>query len=291
MSARPLTLRLEGGGALVSTDDGDSWPLDERAAAHIRDICGAAAELEAPAAPMLSAATRGALAEAQAIRPVTSRHCSPAPSAPLAAATHEPLALGPLVLSDSRQFRDVLESRRSERKFEPPSLAQLATVLVRAGRLRGWRDAPQGAQEETRALPSAGACHPIELHVLTSGVEGLPNGRWAFDPLRCSLQRLDFPPEQEERAFPPPGFTLPHGYAAVFAVAHFQRTLRRYPAGASLVWRDAGVVLAGLHLCASDLGLASCIVATTATLGASSRSAVVDLGSVLLGQRPLGAGA
>jgi len=253
MSTRPLTLRLEAGEAVVSTDHGDSWALDGRAAAQVRDICDAAADRKAPDSPALSAATRGALAEAQMIRPVPSRDGSPSEPAPVAAATPEVLALGSIVLSESHPFRDVLESRCSEREFEPPSLAQLATVLVRVGRLRGWRDAPHAAQEETRALPSAGGCHPVELHVLTSGVEDLPDGRWAFDSLRCSLLRLDSAPEQGERTYPPPGFTLPHGYAAVFAVAHFQRTLRRYPAGASLVWRVAGVVLAGLHLCASVL--------------------------------------
>jgi hypothetical protein len=69
--------------------------------------------------------------------------------------------------------------------------------------------------------------------------------------------------------------------AVVFAVATPDRTLDRYPDGMSLVWRDAGVVLQTLHLLAIDVGLASCIVGTTAV--AFRDGTATDIGALALG--------
>jgi hypothetical protein len=59
--------------------------------------------------------------------------------------------------------------------------------------------------------------------------------------------------------------------------------LSRYPAGGALVWRDAGVMLGGLHLCASDIELGSCIIGSCGLLESNSQS-TVDIGAVLVGR-------
>jgi hypothetical protein len=122
--------------------------------------------------------------------------------------------------------------------------------------------------------------------VLASGIEDLRPGWWHFDPIRAELRLLD-PASKRlvavSREFEQRGFDLRGGFAAVFAVASFERTLRRYPAGSTLVWRDAGVVLGGLHLCSADLGLASCIVATCGLLMDDVNNATMDVGAVVLG--------
>jgi len=71
--------------------------------------------------------------------------------------------------------------------------------------------------------------------------------------------------------------------ALVLLVAQFERTLSRYPAGAALVWRDAGVVAMALHLQATAAGLRSTILATAGLLplGPGMRC---DVCSVLLGK-------
>lgn len=288
MTERPLTIRLDGAEATVSSDDGQSWTLSGQQASELHQICGAPNTQSAPPASPLSAAALGLLAEASAIRPVAAPKGSGSSLVESAASATAECRVGDLELTRSRALRDVLLGRQSARAYEPPSLPELATVLVRAGRLRGWRETPEHTQEQTRALPSAGACHPIELEVVTGGIAGLAAGRWAFDAAGCVLRRLevsDFPGQPvaslEER-----GFYTVSGHTAIITVAHFDRTLHRYPNGASLVWRDAGVALAGLHLCASDIGLASCILADVAPIRRHQPYLSVDVGALLLG-RPL----
>lgn len=72
---------------------------------------------------------------------------------------------------------------------------------------------------------------------------------------------------------------------AIFVIARFDRTLSRYPAGSSLVWRDAGVMLATLHLCATDVGLDSCIIGLAGAVVLDEKQMVADLGALAVGHR------
>ncbi len=288
MTERPLTIRLDGAAATVSGDDGESWSLSGRQANELRRICGASSTQDGPPVSPLSAAALGMLAEASAIRRIAVL-TGPGPSSVEDAASRTAeCRIGGLELTHSRALREVLVGRQSAREYEPPTLLELATVLIRAGRLRGWRETPEHTQEQTRVLPSAGACHPIELEVVTCGIPGLAAGRWAFDAASCVLHRLEMSTysEQLENSLEERGFYAARGHTAIITVAHFDRTLRRYPNGASLVWRDAGVVLAGLHLCATDIGLASCILADVATVRRHPPRGGVDIGALLLGRPP-----
>lgn len=288
MSEPALTLRLEGTDGLLSNDDGRSWQLSPDSAAKLREL-GVAASAGPPLpSSSLTAALKAGLAEASGLQP--GQPASPGTAPPREPAERAGVPLGALVLAESRSLADVLATRSTERVLGPLDLTQLATVLFRAGRVRGWREGAGEVQEETRALPSAGACHPIHLEVLTSGIAGIGAGHWRFDPLSCELCRVEGDTDLGAigAAIEARGIRFSGGYTAIFAVADFGRTLVRYPAGGSLVWRDAGVVLAGLHLCASDLHLASCILSTTALLRAAAPVGEVDLGALVLGARATG---
>jgi SagB-type dehydrogenase family enzyme len=282
MSEERLTFRLEGKESYVSTDDGRNWQLDPEASRQLRRL-GTATAGPSQAPRSLSAAARGGLGEAAALRPLDGG--DPPPFSPPNPEKRSSKALGPLVLDQSRTLLEILEARSSERSLGPLDLARLATVLCRAGRVRGWREARGGSQEETRSLPSAGACHPIHLEVLSSGIPGLGAGHWFFDPLGCGLCEVEDAADLAVvgAALRARGISFSGAYTAIFVVAEFDRTLSRYPAGASLVWRDAGVLLAGLHLCAGDLGLGSCILGTTALLPPAPPGERVDLGALVLG--------
>jgi SagB-type dehydrogenase family enzyme len=284
MTERPLTIRLDGEDATVSGDDGESWTLSGRQAIEVRRICSETSTGSGPSVSPLSAAALGTLAEASAIRTVAAPEGSSLVE-DAACGTVE-CRVGGLELMHSRALRVILLERQSARAYDPPTLPELATVLVRAGRVRGWRETPEQMQEQTRALPSAGACYPIELEVVTGGIAGLTAGRWTFDAARCVLRRLEVSsdPGQLIGSLEERGFDVARGHTAIITVAHFDRTLRRYPNGASLVWRDAGVALAGLHLCATDIGLASCILADVAPVRGHQPYGPVDVGALLLGR-------
>jgi len=190
--------------------------------------------------------------------------------------------MGELAQDTSDAFASVLARRRSVRACAPPTLGALATVLIRCLRVVEWRSEPNGYVTSHRPVPSAGARHPIDIHLLAAEVDGLASGAWLFDPLTCELVRTT---GEHEPALQVLGRIVGEHKppAAVVAVAHLDRTLSRYPDGLSLVWRDAGALLATLHLCATDVGLASCIVGATGVVRCDPTTSAVDLGSMIVG--------
>jgi SagB-type dehydrogenase family enzyme len=192
------------------------------------------------------------------------------------------VALGALVDDASDTLGSVLARRRSERECNPPPLRALATMLVRSLRVVEWRSDPCGYVTSHRPVPSAGARHPIDVHLLAGEVDGLRSGTWQFDPLTCELVQTTGEHEPALRVLGEiVGRDAPP--AAIVGVAHLDRTLARYPEGLSLVWRDAGALLATLHLCATDLGLSSCIVGATGVLRWDPGASEVDVGSMIVG--------
>jgi len=282
-----FTIRISGDLGWLSRDDGETWCLGDHSVRQVREVVDEAQGEAAMSAEIgqLTAATRAVIGEAMKNQP----------RADVDPSDHEGIveasdgkAVGGAVLSESRPLRNVLENRASERRLRPPTFQQLATVLIRAGRVRSWQETEHGGQKATRALPSAGGCNPIELHVVTTDILGLGSGWWTFEPLSCRLLRVDSvddPMEKVRKSVAERGIECIGGCTVVFAVAHFERTLGRYPAGGMLVWLDGGVLLGGLHLCASDIGLGSCIIAGAGMLP-TDRSDVTDIGGIVVGQSP-----
>lgn len=280
--AEPLTVRIADR-VRVSRDTGESCWLDGRDANRLRDVLQATPvdlvhDQGAPTACTLASIGEGAHAQ-----PLGE---SVFPSLQYSAPTVR-VHVGGLVRRLSRAFASVLELRYSARDVGPLALADLATVLVRSGRVHSWEDLPNGNQLVHRPVPSAGGCHPCSLFVAASGVEGLGDGWWRFDPLSCALESEDVDPG-------PVSFLARQQFlvgaarrptAAIAVVAEFARTLMRYPAGTVHVWRDAGVLLGTVHLTASDIGLKSVITGGVGLVTSERwRDATVDVGAVILGR-------
>lgn len=153
--------------------------------------------------------------------------------------------------------------------------------------MQGWWTAPDGYSATKRPTPSAGGRHPIDLAVLAIGVDGLEAGLWHFDAGTCELKRGTLDTAAHTAALDRIRSALEGGAlpsAAIFAIADFTRTLSRYPGGPSLVFRDAGALLATMQLCATAADLASCVVGTAAALPSEGGDRVVtDVGPLLLG--------
>jgi SagB-type dehydrogenase family enzyme len=276
MDDKALTIRLHSGMAVVSDDYGISHKVTGPVVEEIQRLAIAGgSQLPAGALP---AAALGTLGESARIQPRAELE----PSTTETTEHGEAVDLGSHLLPSSRPLADVLNARVSERDFaHSVELTELATVLMRAGRVTGWR----GPLEQTRALPSAGGRTPIELDIVTTGVPGVPTGRWRFDPFHCRLlRRSKRVAESVPQLLKERGISTGDSWVVIFAVADFTRTLRRYPGGSSLVWRDAGVALGGLHLCATEIGVASCIIGSCGVLQ-SVNDTTVDVGALIVGHR------
>lgn len=278
---RALTVRIEDGRVVASDDSGRTARLDSGIAETVQEAWRRADQIGTHTS--VTAAALAAIGEAKAMRPRNAPHAPDwrtrveGPRVPL----------GPFAHDASRPLRDVLMERRSERAWSPPTVKEVANMLVRAARVAGWEQMSDSYISSHRPTPSAGARHPLDLHLLAGEVKGLASATYVFDAVTCELVLTGGPrdgtltklAEIVGASGPPP--------AAVVAVAHGERTLSRYPGGLSLVWRDAGVLLGTLHLCCTDLGLASCIVGTCGLLIDERSPVVVDVGCVLLGARPV----
>lgn len=280
----PLTLRLQQDGAMVSLDDGLTASLPAEVARELeRRLEQVSPDLTwflgQPTAALL-----GTVGEAQQTAP---RRTSRRPSLEQPRGEGRTVSVGDAAGEPSRSFAEVLRIRRSSRALGGLRLDALASVLVLSGRVRAWAESDDGYQITHRPTPSAGGRHPCDLLVAAPGVEGLAKGWWVFDATRCELhqEREGVPPmDQALDSIVEIGRLGGRPGAVIFLVAHFDRTLARYPAGGALVWRDAGVLLSVLHLCATALSLGSCIVGSAGVVRVQrSPSVVMDVGAIALG--------
>ena len=238
---------------------------------------------------------QAAFSEANRMRPV--EHAARFPSAldDLALATQVGEATTfPIPVTDlgpTRPFSETIAARYSIRELTPPTLQDVALVMARCGLTHNSGYDLAGARIDHRPAPSAGGRHPLSLVLLSRWVIGLAAGAWVLDPDAAVLRPAAYGSADVAAAFaavamalhltePPP--------AAIFTVAHPDRTLTRYPDGISLLWRETGALLMLVHLVATDIGLGSCIAGTCGVLHQVPHSTrhPIDLGAVALGGVP-----
>lgn len=273
-----LTIRLEAEASIATRDGGRTVRLASDAP---QELEAALATHDAIGVPALTAGALASVAEGRLARPISGR----AANVPW---REEPgsveVELGSRANGESRPFAQILATRRSARAWSGASVDLVARVLVGATRVQATEIADDGYVTSQRPAPSAGGRHPFELHLIASAVDGLERGAWHFDALRCGLVRVvtDWPRALDAMTDALGGATPP---AAVVLVAYPSRTLSRYPTGMPLLWRDAGALLATLHLCATDAGAASCIVGSCGVyadaLGGSEPT--IDVGALAFG--------
>lgn len=155
---------------------------------------------------------------------------------------------------------EVLHRRLSRRQFGPLSDEQLSALLwFSAKTLRAQRE-PSGFTWQHRPAPSGGGRHPIYIltlapaahPTLVSVYESEGHALLDLDVLRSTATDMFL--REVASALPPHAGTL------LCFVADHSRTSSRYTNGESLVWRDAGALLAVVHIAAEALSLNCCAV-------------------------------
>jgi hypothetical protein len=186
-------------------------------------------------------------------------------------------------------FQEVLEARRSRRNMVPPSLGRIAELLWHGARVRETGTGRFGLAWEHRASASGGGLHPLGVVVAIPGWDEL----YFYDSLRHELMECvgtrdallalrnrarEVLPECADSAI----LTLfaDRGYAA-----------SGYEFSESLIWRDAGCLLATLHMCAEWLGLEFCplgILGHEVVDALSGDERLVAAGACVCGERARG---
>jgi SagB-type dehydrogenase family enzyme len=170
------------------------------------------------------------------------------------------IELGPASQRLDRSLADVLDQRRSEREQGEGAITieSIATLLHHAARLRGLHEGPQGPLA-SRPFPSPGARHPLEIYVAVGRCRGLDRGFYHYDPADHALERIAS--ETSDAMLEATQVGDRPAQVLLVLTARFARTSWKYETHAySLILQEIGVLLQTLHLGATALDLASCMV-------------------------------
>lgn len=169
-----------------------------------------------------------------------------------------------------RSFFSVLARRRTRRRFGRLLPADLSTILWFTAKTleTTWRPGatlrpPSQRHWEHRVPPSAGGCHPIDTLVLLH--PSADEVVYLYDPLQHVLRKLKLADRECLRSLTlklASAIDLGSG-TVLWHVAQPQRTASKYNGADSLVWRDAGALVATTSFVAEALGLAACPIGMT----------------------------
>ncbi|MGH9278369.1 MAG: SagB/ThcOx family dehydrogenase [Acidimicrobiales bacterium] len=161
----------------------------------------------------------------------------------------------------------IMSARRSERVFRPDPIPveALSECLFAGLGITGFLDVPipGHAPLPLKMAPSGGGRNPYEAYVYAQRVDGLPAGIYHYSAVEHSLAVVREPP------LPPPrllfgGQEWTDGAAAIILlVAHFQRTMWKYPHPSAyrVVLIEAGHIGQNIALAAATHDLAAIPVA------------------------------
>lgn len=180
----------------------------------------------------------------------------------------------------------VLERRRSRRNFAALNHDQLGQLFWHCLRTQGIATSDLGFDLEQRPTPSAGAIHPI--HIL---VKPAQTHKWfRYDARRHGLLEVKGsecelkPLEECSKAI-----LYSENATQLLLVAEPGKTSAKYECGESLIWRDAGALLAIMAVTAEALNLAFCPLGITGEPWASELAApgiLMGAGMALVGGYP-----
>jgi SagB-type dehydrogenase family enzyme len=162
-------------------------------------------------------------------------------------------------------FQQVLDARSSRRTPDPRACltsALLGSLLWAAARDLSppWHDY-DGHERHTRPYPAAGGIHAYDLFLALDAPTGALTAFSRYEPDRHCLSPIPGDPAKLlQDAADSMGVETPP-QAVIIVSARFGLMTQKYGmASYALMLKDAGVLMQTLHLCATALGIGSCIL-------------------------------
>ena len=172
-------------------------------------------------------------------------------------------------LSPKKPLLNLLQERQSVRSFRTKQLSkeQISLILWAAAgtklnsSMKLPIDSSDAVSSASRSVPSAGACHPIDvyLYVQNNGVKDLGAGFYQYLPQGHTLELLPVTIDNNKliAACRNQSF-IAESPVTVIITAVFKRTTKRYgQRGERYVYLDAGHVGQNIYLMAAQLSLAT----------------------------------
>lgn len=185
-------------------------------------------------------------------------------------------------------FLDVLTTRYSRRVFETVPTEKLNLLLWHSARAVTVAPPNYYSRWQHRPSPSAGGRHPIDL--IIAGEQRDAQNVFLYDPIAHGIYNLAITDKSSwNNLINLINQVIPLEKATVILFgAQFDRTLSTYENGESLVWRDAGALMATISLVAESLELNCCALGITGepflSKALDSSGQVVGVGGLLVGE-------
>ncbi len=174
--------------------------------------------------------------------------------------THQNSSQLPFPGPTAADFFDVVDRRRTRRRFGPIQLETLSSFLWFSARSREVVQNNGSIIWESRPAPSAGGKHPIDLYLFPHHQPALK-----YNPYSHVLHEiLDFSSQSIESLIRDSNLVVDRQDGVlIWMIANFQKTASKYDNPESLVWRDAGALLNQMSLVAEALHLNYCPIGIT----------------------------
>lgn len=188
-----------------------------------------------------------------------------------------------------RSFFPVLLGRRSAREFGAVNEGHLSTLLWYSARTHEIRKREKGPEWRHKCTPSAGGCHPIEVLLVGPSDSAWPTHFYDDNAHALCGLPLSSGETAESLRRKIAAILDPGGGTVLLFAADYRRTSSLYRFADSLLWRDAGALLATVILIAQALDLNCCALGFTGDflikrlLGGN---AFVGMGGCIIGSKP-----
>ena len=178
---------------------------------------------------------------------------------------------------------DVLNSRRTARTFGPIESKDLSAILWLTCRIQQTLSSELGFPPTPPPVPSAGAIHPIHVLILERSVAAWQR----YDPLQHSLVTVYGSESFADASRKAASEVLEIQQGLIIGLAAEPgKVAAKYQESASLVWRDAGVLLGYLSIVSEALNLNFCPLGITGDPSISNldeESRLAGVGLAILG--------
>jgi len=160
-------------------------------------------------------------------------------------------------------FFKVLDSRISRREWSRLSIHNLSLLLWCVAKTKSTYKEESGFMWQHRSVPSGGGRHPVDL-LLIRRIERKPTVD-LYDPHGHALARVNIADQKQLNSLlSKVDKILPFGEGMlIWLVGQFDRTMSKYANGESLVWLDAGALLATIYFVAEAFRFNCCAVGIT----------------------------
>lgn len=189
--------------------------------------------------------------------------------------------------NSKKLFTDLINNRTTRRQFASLSFEKLNSILWHSVRTITKNSSEDGIRWEHRPVPSSGGRHPIDIFIIDEKEEKptlclYQNTPHALAKLNVNQKTLIELLININNIVPKQNATI------IWFGAQFDRISSKYKYGESLVWRDAGALLATLSFVAESLDLNYCPVGITGEPYFSKMlrtKKVIGVGGIYIGEK------